>query len=110
MRYEHTLAPAAAQSFKAALEQLDALRREMLQALGAAKEIEMRSAALQLAVGQQLAIIQETEGLPRPVSPYQLSADCTKLIGEVPDRPAEPFKPAIVPIQPEVLVNGADHA
>ena len=111
MKYEHTLSPAAAQSFKAAVEQLNGFRLEYLRALGLAKEAEQASAALQSAIGQQLAFIQDAEGLPRPVRPYQLNADCTKLVGEVADSAEPAPRPAIVPARdPEVLVNGADHA
>lgn len=112
MKYEHKLSPAAASSFKAAVERLNELRLEYLRALGLAKEAEQQSAALQQAIGQQLAIIQEVDGLPAPVRPYALSQDCTKLVGEVPDRPAAE-RPVIVPVpvlEPEVLVNGVDRA
>jgi hypothetical protein len=105
MQYEHKLSPAAAQSFKSAVERLNELRMEYLRALGLAKEAETQSSALQTALGQQLAIIEQTEGLPRPVRPYALSQDCTKLVGEVADRPEPAPRPAIVPT--EVLVNGA---
>lgn len=115
MQYEHKLSPAAAQSFKSAVERLNELRMEYLRALGLAKEAETQSSALQAALGQQLAIIEQVEGLPRPVRPYALSQDCTKLVGEVPDRPAEPA-PAMASgyagpaLTPEVLVNGVDRA
>src|SRR4030095_811254 len=113
MRYEHTLSPAASQSFMSAVEQLNGLRLEYLRALGLAKEAEQQSAALQSAIGQQLAIIEQTDGLPRSSKAYQLNAECTKVVGAWEDRRAELATasgyagPALVP---EVLVNGADHA
>jgi hypothetical protein len=115
MVYEHKLSPAAAQSFKSAVEQLNGLRLEYLRALGLAKEAEQQSAALQSALGQQIAIIEQTDGLPAPVRPYALSQDCTRLVGEVPDRPAAVERPVSISgigpaHEPEVLVNGADHA
>lgn len=123
MRIEHKLSPAAVQSFKAAIEQLNALRVEYLQALGLAKEAETKSQTLQQSLGQQLGLIQQTEGLPTPIQPYHLSEDCTKLVGEIADPPQKSDPPAADPpaaIEPariaaapvEARVNGAgiDHA
>lgn len=118
MRIEHKLSPAAAQSFKAAVEQLNNLRAEYLQALGLAKEAETKSLTLQQSIGQQLALIQQTESLPTPIQPYHLSEDCSKLIGEVPsdppaaDPPAaiEPARIAAAPAEPRVNGAGVDHA
>jgi len=112
MKFEHTLSPAAVAVFRAGVEQLNTLRLEQLRGLGLAKEAEMQSAALQSSISNQVAIIEQTEGLPAPLRPYQLSADCTKLIGEVPDKPAatpphELAEPAAAPIAP-AKVNGAD--
>jgi len=111
MKFEHTLSPAAVAVFRAGVEQLNALRLEQLRGLGLAKEAEMQSAAVQQSISQQVTIIEQTENLPAPSRPYQLSADCTKLIGEVPDKPAAaPL--AIVPaiVEPAGKVNGVDHS
>lgn len=89
MKFEHTLSPAAASIFKAGVEQLNQCRLEQLRALGLAKEAEMQSAAIQQIISQHVAVIQQTEGLPAPASgSYQLSADCTRLVAEVADKPA----------------------
>lgn len=111
MKFEHTLSPAAVKVFRAGVEQLNTLRLEQLRGLGLAKEAEMQSAALQASISNHVAIIEQTENLPAPVKPYQLSMDCTKLIGEVPDTPApvEPIAPAAAPVVDRVpaKVNGA---
>ena len=111
MRFEHTLSPIVQKSIHGAIEQLNTQRAEYLRALGIAKELETQLQALQQAVSQQLAMVQLIDGLPVPIQPYQLSADGTKLIGEVPD-PA-PAPAAVLPIvaAPEggqAFVNGAD--
>ena len=115
MRFEHTLSPAAAAIFKAGVEQLNTCRLEQLRALGLAKEAEMQSAVIQQTISQHVAVIQQTEGLPAPVGAYQLSMDCTKLVGEVADKPAA--APALVqPIAEPAAVErvngaaGADYA
>jgi len=114
MKFEHTLSPAAAQLFRNGVERLNALRLEQLRALGLAKEAEMKSDSLQQTITDQVAIIEQTEGLPAPVRPYQLSMDCTKLIGEVPDKPAAASNSlAIVepqPIMPAPLLPVMDSA
>jgi len=112
MKFEHTLSPAAVQVFRAGVEELNKQRLEYLRALGLAKETEMRSATLQETLSQQVTVIQQMEGLPVPLTPYQLNADCTKLVGEVADKPAAAPAPAIVtPAEPGnvTLINGADH-
>ena len=113
MKFEHALSPAAVAVFRAGVEQLNTLRLEALRGLGLAKEAEMQSAAVQQSISNQVAIIEQTEGLPAPSRPYQLSADCTKLIGEVPDKPAAaPLAPSLVPaiVEPAGKVNGVDHS
>ena len=109
MKFEHTLSPAAVQIFRNAVEQLNTLRLEQLRALGLAKEAEMQSAAVQQSVSTQVAIIEQTEGLPAPSRPYQLSIDCTKLIGEIPEPNATPAiaEPAPVVELVPAKVNGA---
>jgi hypothetical protein len=112
MKFEHTLAPAAVAVFRAGVERLNTLRLEQLRGLGLAKEAEMQSAALQQTISDHVSIIEQTEGLPAPVRPYQLSADCAKLIGEVPDTPAAApvveLAPAIA--EPAGQVNGVDRS
>jgi len=112
MKFEHTLSPAAAQLFRNGVEKLNALRLEQLRALGLAKEAEMKSDSLQQTITDQVAIIEQTEGLPAPLRPYQLSLDCSKLIGEVPDKPAAApvVEPAPVVELVPAKVNGADHS
>ena len=115
MKFEHALSPAAVKVFRAGVEKLNELRLEQLRALGLSKEAEMQSAALQQSISTQVAIIEQTEGLPASVRPYQLSIDCTKLIGEVPDTPAaaptgEPAAaPELVPaiVKPAGKANGS---
>ena len=106
MKVEHTLSPAMQAYIKQALGQLNQNRREYLQALGAAKELEMQAQTLQTALSEQLGIIQRTENLPEPIGQYRLNEDGTKMIGETADRPA-----AAPAMQPEVLpaqrVNGS---
>ena len=111
MKFEHTLSPAAVAVFRAGVERLNTLRLEQLRGLGLAKEAEMQSAALQQTISDHVAIIEQTEGLPAPVRPYQLSADCAKLIGEVPDAaPAAPVELAPSIAEPAGQVNGVDRS
>jgi hypothetical protein len=113
MRVEHKLSPDMQAYFKQANEQLNQNRRDYLQALGMAKELEMRGQTLNAAFGEQVAIIQRTEKLPEPIGVYRLSEDATKIIGETADPPsaAPPANQALAGIEPEVLprarVNGA---
>ena len=88
MRIEHKLAPAVAAYAQRSLQQLAELRKLYLAALGQAKELELAAEAVRLALGQQLAIVQEAEGLPQPVAPYQLSADGSAMVGEISDQPS----------------------
>jgi hypothetical protein len=100
MKVEHTLAPAMQAYIKQALEALNQNRREYLQALGMAKELEMRAQTLQNALSEQLGIIQRTENLPAPIGQYRLNEDGSKMIGETADPPAAMPAPVI---EPEVL-------
>ncbi len=76
----------------------------------------MQTASVQQTLSDQVKIIQRTDNLPQPIRPYVLNADCTKLVGEIPDpAPAAELQPAIVePAEPVIAkVNGAagaDHA
>jgi hypothetical protein len=85
MKVEHKLPAAVAAYAQRTMEQLHEFRKQYLSLLGQAKEIELQGEMLRQALGQQLAIVQESEGLPRPVAPYQLSPDCSMLTGEVAD-------------------------
>jgi len=107
MRIEHKLSPAVATYAQRAIEQLAEIRKQYLTALGQAKELELQAEMVRQALGQQLAIVESAEGLPRPVAPYQLSGDGTKLIGEIADAPeTAPIDP--VPVSAvEPSVNGA---
>ena len=90
MKIEHKLSPAVAMYAAQAIESINTLRRDYLAALGTAKEIETRVELVRQALGQQLALVEQAEGLPRPVAPYQLSPDGKMLIGEIADNsPAE---------------------
>jgi hypothetical protein len=89
MQVEHKLSVTVAAYAKRTIADLDRVRREYLIALGQAKELEFQATAQRLALSQQLAIVAEDSGLPRPLAPYQLSADGTALIGEIADVPAE---------------------
>jgi len=117
MKFEHTLSPAATKLFRAGVEKLNTLRLEQLRALGLAKEAEMQSAALQQTISDQVSIIEQTEGLPAPLRPYQLSIDCSKLVGEIADTPAAaPASSRVVELTPAIpapaaapVVNGVDH-
>jgi len=117
MRFEHTLSPAACKLFRAGVERLNTLRLEQLRALGLAKEAEMQSAALQQTISDQVSIIEQTEGLPAPIRPYQLTVDCAKLVADIPDTPAAaPATPAssrVVELAPAAApagqINGVDH-
>jgi hypothetical protein len=88
MRIEHKLSPAMQAYMRRGVEQLNRFRQQYLQLLGQAKEVEMAKEALQKAMSEQLGMIQQTEGLPTPIQPYQLSEDGTKLVGEIADSPA----------------------
>ena len=89
MQVEHKLSLTVAAYAKRTVGELDRIRREYLIALGQCKELEWQAAAMRQALSQQLAIVAEDEGLPRPLAPYQLSADGAALIGEIADVPAE---------------------
>ena len=88
MRVEHKLSPAVAQYAQQTVQQLNDLRREYLIALGMANEAAARADVLRSALSQQLAIVQQAEGLPQPIVPYQLNAEGTALVGEIADAPA----------------------
>lgn len=105
MKIEHELEPEMQAYIKQALDKLNQNRREYLQALGTAKELEQAAQTLQGALSEQLGIIQRTAKLPQPIGQYRLNDDGTKLIGETADSPE---RPAPVVIEPEVLprVNG----
>jgi hypothetical protein len=89
MQVEHKLTLTVATYAQRTVAELDRIRREYLSLLGQAKELEFQAAAMRQALSQQLAIVAEDSGLPRPLAPYQLSADGTALIGEIADVPAE---------------------
>jgi hypothetical protein len=72
MKIEHKLSPTIAN-----------YGREYLVALGTAKELQDRSEAIKAALGQQLMLVKESEGLPEPVAPYVLSDDAARLIGDI---------------------------
>jgi hypothetical protein len=88
MQIKHKLSPAVQGFAQTTLKELNELRTQYLAALGAAKEIELRSQTLQQALSQQLALVQAAEGLPQPIEPYRLSPDCSMMIGEIADLPA----------------------
>jgi hypothetical protein len=110
MKIEHKLAPAVAEYAAEAVRQLGEIRRQYLELLGQAKELEIAAETVRRALQQQLALVEQTEGLPKPVSPYTLSPDCSKLVGELP-----PEDPAAAPVTRTVDLaaiggNGIDHA
>ena len=92
MRFEHKLSPSVTAYAARARGQLAEIRREYLVALGIAKEHELRGEIVRQALSQQLALVQEAEGLPAPVGSYELSEDGRALIGEIrsEDSPAPP--------------------
>jgi hypothetical protein len=85
MRFEHKLSPSVAAYAQRTRQQLAEIRREYLVALGLAKEHELRGEILRQALSQQLALVQDAEGLPAPVTAYELSEDGRALVGEVAD-------------------------
>jgi hypothetical protein len=89
MRFEHKLSPSVAAYAQRARQQLAEVRREYLVALGLAKEHELRGEILRQALSQQLALVQESEGLPQPAGQYELSEDGRSLVGEIPDEMGE---------------------
>jgi len=100
MNVEHKLSPTVATYARRAVEQMNEARKDYLAFMGQAKEAELRAEMIRSALAQQLAIVQAAEGLPTPLGQgYQLSADGTKLIGEIAD--PEP--------EPEASANGAKH-
>src|SRR5262245_46709556 len=101
MNIEHKLSPTVAAYAKRAVAEMNEARKEYLAAMGQAKEAELRAEMIRSALAQQLAIVQAAEGLPQALAPggYQLSPDCSKLIGEIAD--PEP--------EPEIATNGAKH-
>lgn len=85
MRYEHKFTTALAGYARNVVAQIEESRKAYLMLLGQAKEAEMRIDALRGALSQQMAIIEESEHLPRPLSPYQLSPDASGMWADVPD-------------------------
>lgn len=83
MRFEHKLSPAVAAYAQRARQQLGEIRTQYLIGLGLAKENELRAEIVRQALSQQLALVEESEGLPKPVEPFQLSDDGRSLVGEV---------------------------
>lgn len=83
MRFEHRLSPSVAAYAQRTRQQLADIRREYLVALGLAKEHELRGEILRQALSQQLALVQDAEGLPQPVGQYELSEDGRSLVGEI---------------------------
>jgi len=110
MKIEHKLSPAMAGAVNRILEQLRAAEDQRLIALGRAKESELAMATLRLALSEQLAVVQQTEGLPVPLAPYQLSPDGAALVGEVADPPAAAAAAIAAPAEGPRPVNGAAHA
>lgn len=102
MKIEHTLDPATVQFAAGIVRQLNAKRAEYLAFLGQAKEVELQVEMMRQALSQHLQLVEQTAQLPKPVRPYMLSDDGTKLIGETADpQPAG----AAVPDAP-AAVNG----
>ena len=89
MRFEHKLSPSIAAYAQRARQQLAEIRTQYLIGLGIAKENEMRAEIVRQALSQQLALVQESEGLPAPVASYELSEDGRSLVGEIPDQMPE---------------------
>ena len=100
MRYEHKFTPNLAKFARNVIAQVEECRRQYLIALGQAKEAETRGDALRAALSQHMALVEESEGLPRPLSPYQLSPDASGMWADVID-------PAPAPAAKPVRVNGA---
>ena len=82
-KIEHQLGPTWAQH-------LARMRQEMAAHEAKAMEFDGRAAAQRLELdtkrrhaSQLLALIAESEKLPQPVRPYELSQDGTKIVGEV---------------------------
>lgn len=110
MKVEHKLPPAVAAYAQRTLQQLQQVRTQYLSALGQAKECELAADAMRQALSQQLALVEETNGLPKPVAPYQLSADGTALVGEIADTATEAAATsdsAASATRAAALVNGA---
>lgn len=113
MKIEHRLSETMAAAVARMLEQIQQFDQTRLIALGRAKEAELSIGTLRLALGEQLAVVQATEGLPRSLTPYQLSADGTMLIGEIPDMAPPAAGPIVELPAPAAAggpVNGLDHA
>ena len=86
MRFEHKLSPSIAAYAQRARQQLAEIRTQYLIGLGIAKENEMRAEIVRQALSQQLALVQESEGLPAPVASYAMSAGGRSLVGEIQDQ------------------------
>src|SRR5262245_33773216 len=95
MKIEHQLSPTLQATFRELAKQGVQLRAAQLQALGQAKEAELQQVILQTTFANQIAIIQATEKLPESITPYQLSEDGTKLIGETAEKPAAAPAPVV---------------
>jgi hypothetical protein len=93
MQIEHPLTAEQAAYTKAAIEVLNKQRQAYLLALGQAKEAEMVSQGIRESLSQMLGLVEREAKLPPPVRPYLLSADGTKLVGEifVPERLEQEF-------------------
>lgn len=89
MTVEHPLDPATVKFAAEMVRQLNQKRSEYLTFLGQAKEVELQVEMMRQALSQHLQLVEQAAGLPRPIRPYMLSADGTKLIGETVDAPAD---------------------
>jgi hypothetical protein len=103
MRFEHKLSPSIAAYAQRARQQLAEIRRDYLVGLGLAKEQELRGEIVRQALSQQLALVQESEGLPAPAGQYELSEDGMKLVGEIPEQMPESSQHSAVSAQLDAL-------
>lgn len=110
-RIEHELNPATRAFVADSIKRLNELRQQYLLCLGQAKEAEQAGETLRAALAQQLALVEQTAGLPKPIAPYRLNDAGTHLIGESADAPAA--APAAAAIEAGAIdveaqpVNGA---
>jgi len=89
MKIEHKLSSEIVAHVRQAREQIGQLETQYLQAMGQARELQVELAARRRELNTALLMVVTIGRLPEPTLPYMLNSDCTALLGEIADPPAD---------------------